>query len=59
MINKKLVKNGLILWVCSMTVNLSGQVSSLFLMTLKQNNEKQGTEIQKERIGFSFILSYS
>lgn len=42
-----------------MTVNFSGQVSSLFLMTLKQNNEKQGTEVQKERIGLSFILSFS
>lgn len=59
MTNKKLVKNGLILWVFSMTVDFSGQISSLLLMTLKQNNEEQGTEVQKEGIGLSFILSYS
>lgn len=59
MINKKLVKNGLILCVFSMTLNFSGNVSSLFLMTLKQNNAKQGTVAQKEGTGLSFTLSYS
>lgn len=42
-----------------MTLNFSGQVSSLFWMTLKQNNEKWGTRVQQEGIGLSFILSYS
>lgn len=40
-----------------MTLNFSGNVSSLFLMTLKQNNAKQRTVAQKEGTGLT--LSYS